>query len=98
MSTLTIEKQPARHIPDKLSTPAGRIRRVRAGHYAGILPRRCLKRLREGIALGLKRAVAAAAILAATIAPAAAQAAPELSISDRLQDRPSESAKRLSQM
>ena len=25
MSTLTIEKQPARHIPDRLSTPAGRI-------------------------------------------------------------------------
>jgi hypothetical protein len=46
-----------------------------------------LKRLREGIALSLKRAVAAGAVLAATIAPTAAQAAPELSVSDRLQDR-----------
>jgi hypothetical protein len=36
--------------------------------------------------LGLTRAVAAAAVLAA-LAPAAAQAAPELSITDRLQDR-----------
>ena len=35
----------------------------------------------------LTRAVAAALVLAATIGPAAAQAAPELSISDRLQDR-----------
>ena len=37
--------------------------------------------------MSLKRAIAAGAVLAATIAPAAAQAAPELSISDRLQDR-----------
>ena len=38
--------------------------------------------------MGLKRAVAAGAVLAATLAPAAAQAAPpELSITDRLQDR-----------
>ena len=38
--------------------------------------------------MSLKRAVAAAAILAATLGPAAAQAAPpELSITDRLQDR-----------
>jgi len=37
--------------------------------------------------LGLKRAVAAGIVLAATIGPAAAQAAPELSVSDRLQDR-----------
>ena len=37
--------------------------------------------------MSLKRAVAAGAALAATIAPAAAQAAPELPISDRLQDR-----------
>ena len=37
--------------------------------------------------MGLKRAVAAGAVLAATIAPTAAQAAPELSITDRLQDR-----------
>ena len=35
----------------------------------------------------LTRAVAAAIVLAATIGPAAAQAAPELSISDRLEDR-----------
>jgi hypothetical protein len=38
--------------------------------------------------LGLKRAAAAGLVLAATLAPAAAQAAPrELSITDRLQDR-----------
>ena len=37
--------------------------------------------------MGLKRAVAAGIVLAATLAPAAAQAAPELSITDRLQDR-----------
>ena len=38
--------------------------------------------------MGLKRAVAAAAVMAAALGPAAAQAAPpELSITDRLQDR-----------
>ena len=37
--------------------------------------------------MGLKRAVAVGIVLAAVIGPAAAQAAPELSVSDRLQDR-----------
>ncbi len=37
--------------------------------------------------MGLRRTVAAGLFLAASIAPAAAQAAPELSVSDRLQDR-----------
>ena len=65
-------------------------RRVSFRAYVGYRSHRGLKRfsLREGINLRLIRAVAAGLVLAAIIGPAAAQAAaPELSITDRLQDR-----------
>jgi hypothetical protein len=56
---------------------------------AGIcLPRlKRLSNLREGIAVRIKGAVAAGAVLAATMGSGVAVAAPELGVSDRLQDR-----------